>query len=408
MRKTNRTAALALILTLSGATAVTAAGGSGAGALNLQFNTSARAAGMGETGVASVWGGDTNVWANPAMLAFRPGLRYGTMHSDLAAGLVDDISIDKKELTFGLPGVGLLFADGPIDHAYLDMGTQQGIDEEGNPTGTFSSYMKSQSWGVGISAAEALRRLNAADIGGWFDVAGGIVWKDFEDQLAADNIIQDLPGGRGEASARDLGWVARVTPVNTLARGANAADAAVGFMVEASYGRATLNDTDEMIVHWDFVGDQSDPMPTMHLSGWAVHGELQAGPRLLENAPAWLRDGIAPLLAFTYTQQSIVPGYVWTGDEYEYERDDSGDFDEEGWGWELSLLNVLHLRSGHVEALYGDIDGDTEGWGISVPVGRWGGFRYDQATVPQAEGLPTVDRDGWQVWVDVLAVAGRK
>lgn len=385
-----------------------AAAAPGAGAISLQFNTSARAAGMGETGVATVWGGDANVWANPAMLACRPGLRYGTMHSDLATGLAEGITIDKKELTFGLPGVGLLFADGPIDHVYLDMGTQQGVDEGGNPTGTFSSHMKSQAWGVGVSAAEALRRLKVADIGGWFDVAGGMVWKDYEDMLAADNIIQDLPGGRGEASARDLGWVARVTPVNTLGRGANAADAALGFLVEASYGRAKLNDTDEMIVRIDFINDDVDPMPTMHLSGWALHGELQAGPRLLESAPAWLRDGIAPLVAFTYTQQSIVPGYRWTGDEYEYERDDSGDFDEEGWGWELSLLNVLHLRSGHVEALYGDIDGDAEGWGISVPVGRWGGFRYDQATVPQAEGLPTVDREGWQVWVDVLAVAGTK
>lgn len=381
-----------------------AAAAAGAGAFNLQINTSARAAGMGQTGVATVWGGDTNVWANPALLAFRPGLSYGTMHSDLAVGLADDIVIDKKELTFGLPGVGLLFADGPIDHAYLDMGTQQGTDEEGNPTGTFESYMKSQSWGVAVSAAEALRRLKVADIGGWFDVAGGMVWKDFQDQLAADDIIQDgAGGGRAEASARDLGWVARVTPVNTLARSANADAASVGFLVAASYGRAKLNDTDEMVVHVDV--DQADPMPTMFLSGWALRGELQAGPRLLESAPTWLRDGIAPLVAFTYTQQENVPGYRWAGTEYEYARDDSGDFDDEGWGWELSLLNVLHLRRGHYEALWGDIDGDTEGWGVSVPLGRWGGVRYDEATVPQAEGLPTVDREGWQVWVDVLAVA---
>lgn len=380
---------------------------SGAGAISLQFNTSARAAGMGETGVATLWGGDTNVWANPAMLAFRPGLRHGTMHSQLAKGLANDIFIDKKELTFGVPGAGLLFARGPIDHVYLDMGTQTGTDESGNVTGTFESYMKSQSWGVAFSAGEALRRLNVADIGGWFDVAGGIVWKDFEDYLAGDDIIQDEPGGgRGEASARDLGWVARVTPLNTLARGAQADAASFGFLVEASYGRAKLNDTDEMIVHVD--ADQSDPMPTMNLSGWAVHGELQAGPRALENAPAWLRDAIAPLLAFTYTQQDIVPGYRWTGTEYEYAHDDSGDFDEEGRGWELSLLNTLHLRRGHVEVPYGDIDGDTEGWGVSVQAGRWGGIRYDKATVPQARGLPTVDREGWQVWVDVLAVVAAK
>ncbi|MBK8164371.1 MAG: hypothetical protein IPK64_00250 [bacterium] len=185
----------------------------GAGAISLSFNTSARAAGMGDTGVATVWGGDTNVWANPAMLAFRPGLRYGTMHSKLAKGLAENIFIDKKELTLGVPGAGLLLADGPIDHVYLDLGLQQGTDESGNPTGLFQSYMKSQSWGVALGAADILRLTKVADIGGWFDVAGGIVWKDFQDQLAGDGVIQDAHGaGRGEASARDQGWVARVTP----------------------------------------------------------------------------------------------------------------------------------------------------------------------------------------------------
>lgn len=396
----------AVLLTCLLPSLAAAAGGYGAGAISLQLNTSARAAGMGDTGVATVWGGDTNVWANPAMLALRPGLRYGMMHSQLAIGLADDIFIDKKELTFGLPGVGLLFADGPIGHVYLDMGTQRIIDDEGNLIGTYESYMKSQSWGVAIGAAEALRRLKVADIGGWFDVAGGVVWKDFEDLLAEDSIIQDAVAGRARASMRDLGWVARVTPLNTLARAADAEAAKLGFLLEASYGRAKLNGTDEWIRHVD--ADQEDPVPIMHVSGWALRGELQAGPRLFEDAPAWLRDGIAPLLAFTYTQQGIVPGYRWTGTDYVYERDDSGTQDENGWGWELSLLNVLHMRQGHAEALYGAIDGETSGWGLSLQAGRWGGIRYDKATVPQAEELPTVEREGWQFWVDVLAIAGAR
>ncbi len=404
IRRTLPTSGLLALLCLLPTMAAAAAG---AGAISLSFNTSARAAGMGDTGVATVWGGDPNVWANPAMLAFRPGLRYGTMHSQLAVGLASDIFLDKKELTFGAGGAGLLFADGPIDHVYLDMGEQTGTDEYGNPTGTFRSFMKSQSWGLGLSAAEALRCLKGADFGDWFDIAGGIVWKDFEDQLAPDGSIQDeAGGGTGSASMRDLGWVARVTPLNTLARSRSAADARVGFLLEATYGRAKLNDTDEFIVHVD--ADQSDPAPITYLSGWAVHAELQAGPRLLADASPLLRATIAPLLAVTYTQQNSAPGYVWTNNDYVYERDESGRFDNDGWGCEVSLLNILHLRRGHIEALWGDIDGDTEGWGLSLQAGRYGGFRYDQATVPQARGFPTVDREGWQFWVDVLALAAKK
>lgn len=383
------------------------AGAAGAGAISLQFNTSARAAGMGETGVATVWGGDANVWANPAMLAFRPGVRYGTMHSQLAAGLADDIFIDKKELTFGAYGVGLLYAKGPIDHVFLDMGIQEGTDESGASTGTFQSWMKSQSWGVGVSAAEAMRQLKIADIGGWFDVAGGVVWKDFQDQLAPSSILQD-PGSQsnGEASMRDWGWVARVTPLNTLERSPSAAAARFGLLLEATYGRAKLNTTDEMIMHVDV--DQTDPAPTLYLDGWAVHAEVQAGPTFAPTASRLVIDTLSPLLSVTYTDQSEVPGIVWANSEYVYERDDSGLLDEDGYGWEISLLNIAHIRGGHVEAAYGDIDGDTSGWGLGLQAGHYGGFRYDKAKVPQAQGLPEVTRDGWHLWVNALALFGRE
>ena len=383
-----------------------AAAGTGAGAISLQFNTSARAAGMGEGGVATVWGGDANVWANPAMLAFRPGVRYGTMHSQLAIGLADDIFIDKKELTLGAYGVGLLYAKGPMDQVVLDMGTQQGTDENGNPTGSFQSWMKSQAWGVGVSAAEAMRLLRVADIGDWFDVAGGMVWKDFQDQLAGSDIIQG--GGSsaiGEATMRDWGWVARVTPVNTLERSAGADEAKVGLLVEAAYGRSKLNGTDEMIMHVDV--DQTDPAPTTYLAGWAVHAEVQAGPAFAPAASALIVDTLSPLLAVTYTDHAQSPGYVWDGDAYVYERDKSGVFDEDGYGYEISLLNIAHIRGGHVTAAYGDIDGDTSGWGLGLQAGRYGGFRYDKAKVPQARGLPDVTRDGWHLWVDALALFGR-
>lgn len=381
--------------------------GSGAGAISLQFNTSPRAAGMGETGVATVWGGDANVWANPAMLAFRPGVRYGTMHSKLAVGLADDIFIDKKELTLGAYGVGVLYAKGPMDHVVLDMGTHQGTDENGQPTGTFDSWMKSQSWGVGVSAAEAMRQLKIAEVGGWFDVAGGVVWKDFQDQLAPSNILQDSGGpSNGQASMRDWGWVARVTPVNTLERSASAADARFGLMLEAAYGRSKLNATDEMIMQVDV--DQTDPAPTLYLDGWAVRAEVRAGPTFAPAASRLVIDTLSPLLAVTYTDQSSVPGYAWKIGEYVYERDDSGLFDEDGYGWEISLLNIAHIRGGHVEAAYGDVDGDTSGWGLGLQAGRFGGFRYDKAKVPQARGLPEVTRDGWHLWVNALALFGRE
>jgi hypothetical protein len=34
-----------------------------------------------------------------------------------------------------------------------------------------------------------------------------------------------------------------------------------------------------------------------------------------------------------------------------------------------------------------------------------GGFRIDRATVPQAVDLGSIDREGFTVWVDPLAIA---
>ena len=178
------------------------AAGSGASAISLSFNTSPRAEGMGGAGVATVWGGDTNLWANPALLAFRPGVRYGTMHSQLAKGLTDDIFIDKKELTLNHAGLGLLYARAPMDHVFLNMGTQQGTDENGNATGEFQSWMRSRSWGLGVGVAQVLEHFDFADLNGWFDVAGGVIWRDFEDRLAPDDVLQDATtGGVATASA---------------------------------------------------------------------------------------------------------------------------------------------------------------------------------------------------------------
>ncbi|MBE0565252.1 MAG: hypothetical protein IH621_04780 [Krumholzibacteria bacterium] len=379
------------------------AGAAGAGAIALTFNVSARAEGMGGAGVAGVWGGDTNLWANPALLAFRPGVRYSTMHSQLVAGLADDIFIDKQELTLGYAGFGLLYGRSPLDHVFLDMGTQQGTDESGNPTGTFQSWEKSQAWGVGAGLTQLLDAFAGTSLERWFDLAGGVVWRSFEDHLAPAASIQDPQGGgSGEASSRDLGWVARVTPLDTRTMVPDLADSPVGLVLEAAYGKAKQNDTEEFIVHVD--ADQADPLPTAYVSGWSSRVAFVPGGDLTAGLPPAVRDAVTSLFTWNYAEQTIEPGYIWTGSDYVYEHDESGLRDVDSRGHEFSFLNVLFLRRGHYTDAAGGIDAPTTGWGLNLPVRRFGGVRYDKATVPQARGLPTVDRSGWHLWVDVVAI----
>ncbi len=377
------------------------------GAIALTFNTSARAEGVGGAGVANVWGGDTDVWANPALLAFRPGVRFGTMHSQLAVGLADNIFIDKQELTLGYAGIGVLYGGAPLQHVHLDMGLQQGVDENGQPTGTFQAWEKTRAWGVGVGLTQVLDHLRGTDVNSWFDVAGGVVWRRFEDRLAPDAAVQDSTGGGGaRASSHDLGWVARFTPVNTLERGGGLRDAPVGLVLEASYGWAKQNGTDDFLRYPDT--DQSDPLPTAYVKGWSVHAELVSGREPADGLPWLLRGSFSPLFAWTYSSQTIEPGTLWNGSEYVYEHDTSGLRDEESHGHEFVFLNVLYLRRGHVTMTYGGIDDDTTGWGVNLQAGRFGGVRYDKATVPQATGLPKVERSGWHLWVDLAAILAER
>jgi hypothetical protein len=382
--------------------------GSGAGAIIYSFNTSARYEGMGGAGGGSPWGDATNHWANPAQLAYRRGVQWEWFKSELAQGLADDIVLENNEFIIGFGGVSLLWSRTPASGRYLDRGVQQAVDASGQPIGTFSSYMKSESYGFALDVVKVFDFFQSKygeplNYSRYASLSFGYVHKDFEDMLAPDWAIQDPAGGGGAtAKTHDIGWVVGITPVNSLDT-----DGSLGFLLGAGYGASTLNGGDEVITHVD--ADQSDPLPRAYVKAWSLHGEMAFGKeQWRSDMPEFLRslyDTFNPLLSLTYAYQKSEVGYFWDAavETYNYRRDTSGDQDEIGDGWELGLANILYVRRGHFEALYGDINEDTEGWGINLQAGGMFGFRYDKATVPQATGLPTVDRETWSIWLDPLA-----
>lgn len=76
-------------------------------------------------------------------------------------------------------------------------------------------------------------------------------------------------------------------------------------------------------------------------------------------------------------------------------------------GWELEILNIFTLRNGHIDDPTGTVIGDTSGWAVGLEFGKLGGFRYDQATVPQSIYLGDVTREGYTVWLDPVELARR-
>jgi len=310
--------------------------GSGAGAINLTFPIGARYNALGEAGTALSQDA-TAIWWNPGGLGFlpqRPKKRdIHIMQSSLAAGLADDIGLYWGGYAMPLGKHGALgFAIN-----YLDMGEQMGTDENGDPTGTFRSYMFAVSATYGVRVSRTL--------------GVGLGVKYFRDKLAPDGSTQEGIGGSGDSFGVDLGVLWKVPAIRS------------------NLGLAIANLGPD-IKHVD--ADQSDPMPRKVTLGMAFslyHSEY-----------------MGVLLVADY----LVPLYKWQDNDYGFGLE----FDQEeyGFGAEWNYLRSLFVRFGYKSAQYGDISDTTFGFGVDLD--RWVGqaITFDFASVPQAEGLERVNR----------------
>jgi len=81
----------------------------------------------------------------------------------------------------------------------------------------------------------------------------------------------------------------------------------------------------------------------------------------------------------------------------------AGGYDEDSWGGELALANVLFARWGGGRT---DFDTARHAWGLGLglPLGSFGGFRYDHSDLDFGNGLAQVKRQGWSAWIDPGAI----
>lgn len=326
---------LAVILTFGLAGNALAA--SGAGAINLTFPIGARYNSLGEAGTALAQD-VTAIWWNPGGLAFladrdKPHDAH-IMQSSLAQGLADDIGLYWGG--YGMP----IGSHGTLGFAinYLDMGDQEGMDENGDPTGVFHSYMFAIHTTYGVRLSRTL--------------GVGLGVKYFRDKLSPDEIIQDPNGGgSGDSFGVDLGVLWKVPKIKS----------------NLALSVANLGPD---IKHVD--ADQSDPMPRKATVGIATslyHSQFMG------------------LLAVADYQ---VPLYKWDENDYGFGLD--FDYVEWGAGVEWNYMRSLYIRFGYKSAEYGDIEDTTYGFGVDME--QWSGqaITVDFGSVPQAKGLDRVSR----------------
>jgi len=329
-----------LLITLLGITCmlgsvVPVQAGSGAGAIVLSFPVGARYNGLGEAG-AALSQDATAAWFNPGGMAFlsdRAKIHdINVMYTPLAAGLADDIALTwlgyAGPLGSGTFGVSL---------TYLDMGEQEATDEDGNVTGTFSSYEYVLQGNYALKLSP--------------NVGLGMGVKYFRDKLASDDFLQDKTGGSGDSFGVDFGVLWKVPSARL-----NLA--------------ATVMNLGPDIKHVD--ADQADPMPRKFTTGLAFG--------------LFSTEYMGLLLVGDYQ----LPLYKWEDDEYIFGFESSQD--EWGVGAEWNYDRSLYLRAGYKRADYGDIQDWTFGFGVDLEKMVKSALTFDYASVPQAEGLDRVNR----------------
>ena len=387
-----RTTALALFILLPALALRTSPAAAQGSARSMDIDVSIRSAGMGGASNAVTWGGGLNHWGNPALLGAERGFRYEWGRTQLVPDLASDVIFESHVVKFSGGGLGFVMSGIPTGRGVrLEYGLSEGTDPSGNPTGTFAAFEQVDSWGFGISAfetIESLAQLNGeggGPLSRYVDIAFGMNFKEVELQLAPDF------SGRSTGTAHDWGATVRLTPVNIRARHGTPV------RLDAVLGISELSANDDALV--TFPGFPPFPVSRHRRGGAALRVSADpSGRRPSDRSEwSWFEEGLSPMFSFGLASDRAK---ISAGPS----EDPATSYETVGSGIEVAFANVLWGRAGHYIDREGDISGETWGWGLQLPLGRFAGIRYDGAQFPQATGLRNIVRHGASVWIDPFEI----
>ena len=372
---------------------------------SLLVGPSIRASGMGRSSAAVFWGGDADYWANPALLGYHDGLRFEHGKTQLVPDLADDVYFRSDRFTLARWGIGIT-ATAPFGRNRLDYGETMAIDEQGHNLGTFTSYEEYDDFGIGVSFARAseslLRRADPSfpELSRYGDIALGVSHQDVHVDFAPSWATPDGNPAAGNVTVRDFGVLLRFTPFNSIGGSSLFADfddmfgPVGGMRLDLAYAQSKQNYREETITYSGF--DQTDPVAATTRNAISLHVETgfpyELGARMKSSGHGWLVGALTPLISVGWSREKIEDNVFPDAEPIR------------NWGAELVLAQIVHLRTGRIKDVNGDIIDSTWGWGLGFEIDGLVGFRYDRATVPQARELDTVDRNGFTVVVHPLEI----
>lgn len=327
------------------------------------IDPSTRSRAMGGASGAVFWGTGPNDWANPALLGLAEGVAY-----EDATMQFPGFPFNAHRWTLGYGGIGLVTAE-----RALSLGLT--ID----PLGSLSSSDKIHPWGIGASVSgiaatvAGLRHDDPPRFTRYADLAFGYNRKSWKSGLSAFG----EPSFETDALGVDWGLLARGTVPFRLGPGDIPARA------EAAYAYSVQNANDVSTT------GALGPADRNRRHGVAVRFALDLPASWRDRLPSLLAPGFEPLVSL---------GGAWDR-TFISVGSSPARWDESHLGGELGLGNVAFVRVGRWD------DRHAWGYGLALPIGRLGGYRYDETRQGESEGLPGTTSHAWSVWANPVEIA---
>ena len=350
------------------------------------FDPSIEAAGMGGASIAAFWEENPNDHANPALMGFHKGLRYSYGSTQLVPELAEDVHYTSHRILAGAWGVGVALTGKPIKSVgrlRIDYGATAFTDSNGFDIGTFDPHEDLRSIAVGVSVFDLISSIRVAKGGDPLSfnhrvsLALGHAWKTYETDFGP---LAPLGNGEGEGTDNDAGILLRVAPFDQIG--------------------GTLRDANERLRwKWDVAGattrlDYLNDHAIVYSDGSAdeIFERRSIGASTMFTA-ALPNDGTGDLWYFA--TPSIRLGVAWEKIDVYDEGEKLGDQGNR-IGAELSVLDMLYLRYGHVDGDAIGEEGNSFGVGFSLQYRSMIGVKGDYASSPRVSFIdPNATYDRW-------------
>jgi len=311
-----------------------------AAVLFLMISPGARAAGMGEA-FAGVADDASAVFWNPAGLAHQYGRQITFMHVNWLQGLTSDLFYEFFAYRMSIEGVGTI----GFHVIFLDLGEQQGMDEQGNPTEKFDSneYALAASYGATVTD----------------NLAMGVTLRFIRSNLSKTGAGAEQGSGQASAFAFDIGTLYTFP-----------------FFNERLNWGMNISNMGPKIAYIDAA--QADPLPTNLKTGFAYKLINQKYNKLT------LAADINKLLVTPHGEEPADPFYKaiitsWYDEPVQRELDKI----TRSIGMEYWYSDLIALRAGYYYDKEGKVKYTSFGAGLKYSL-----YSFDFGYVSATEGHP--------------------